>query len=318
MHLARLLPLFLGVSIVAAAASKHASTPHFSFHKLYELEKNFFDNFLYPNSTRQAKTINSTLLADDIQGRIDITRTFDGAELNTEYLFGLFANLASNPNSLSLLGIPVSYELLHFAANEYITSSATRFMFNFTSLGIVLPVEIDGWHTWNEKGQLTQYDASFKYWQWMVDTVIAAAAPLLNTTTPAATVAALTSGLAASVCATSTQYCTGTNLQYANNTACLQYLTQDIRFGEAYELGRNTLLCRMVHQNMVPYRPDVHCPHIGPTGGGMCTDDMTYISTVNNTYFKIPFVPYGYLVREFCYGVWLGGNCFGVWLRGNP
>ncbi|KAF8866304.1 hypothetical protein BDZ45DRAFT_735581 [Acephala macrosclerotiorum] len=294
MHLVRFLNACVSMLGVAAAASNHASHPHLSFHKLWELEMNFLDNFLYPNSTIQAKSVNSTLLAPDIQGRIDITRTFDGVELNTEYLFGLFANLAANPDSLSLLGVPVSYEVLHFAANEYITSSATRFVFNFTSLGIVLPVEIDGWHTWNEKGQLTQYDASFKYWQWMVDTVIAAAAPLLNTTTPAATMSALTSGLAASICATSTEYCTGTNLQYANSTACYEYLTSDVRFGEAYEAGRNTLLCRMVHQNMVPYRPDVHCPHIGPTGGGMCTDDMTYVSTVNSTYFKIPFIPYGY------------------------
>lgn len=33
----------------------------------------------------------SGLLAEDVQGRVDITRTFDGRELNTAYLFGLFA-----------------------------------------------------------------------------------------------------------------------------------------------------------------------------------------------------------------------------------
>ncbi len=177
MHLLCLPLLCFGITNVAASTSKRSNTttPQFSFKELYDLEINFLNNFLYPNSTVQAKAINSTLLAPDIQGRIDITRTFDGAELNTEYLFGLFANLASNPNSLSLLGIPISYEVLHFTANDYITTSAVRFMFNFTSLGIVLPVEIDGWHTWNEKGQLTQYDASFKYWQWMVDTLITAA-----------------------------------------------------------------------------------------------------------------------------------------------
>ena len=31
-----------------------------------------------------------------------------------------------------------------------------------------------------------------------------------------------------------------------------------------------TVLCRYIHQNMVSFRPEVHCPHIGPTGGGMC------------------------------------------------
>lgn len=54
--------------------------------------------------------------------------------------------------------------------------------------------------------------------------------------------------------------------------------------------GRNTLLCRMVHQNMVPIRPSVHCPHIGQGGGGYCDDDMSYMQTVTEPYFtNYPF-----------------------------
>ena len=51
-------------------------------------------------------------------------------------------------------------------------------------------------------------------------------------------------------------------------------------------VGRNTLLCRMVHQNMVPFRPSVHCPHIGPTGGGYCDDTPDYVGTVTQDYFS--------------------------------
>jgi hypothetical protein len=35
-------------------------------------------------------------------------------------------------------------------------------------------------------------------------------------------------------------------------------------FGQPYQLGQNTSGCRSIHQNMVPLRPSVHCPHIGP------------------------------------------------------
>ena len=71
----------------------------------------------------------------------------------------------------------------------------------------------------------------------------------------------------------------------------MQFLTKEVRFGAAYELGRNTLLCRMVHQNMVPFRPGVHCPHVGPTGGGYCDDGMTYTDVVDEDYFtNYPFV----------------------------
>ena len=171
-----LIQFFLGTgvqSIPSAPLSRPTSQPHYTFDELYNLQVKLFDSCIYPADITQAKSINSTLLAEDVQGRIDITRTFDGRELNTEYLFGLFANLAANPNSISLLGVPISYEILHFTANEYITSAATRFMFNFTSLSLIVPIEIDSWHTWNEAGQVTQYDGSFKYWQWTVDYIIA-------------------------------------------------------------------------------------------------------------------------------------------------
>jgi hypothetical protein len=166
--------LILGTGVQSISSMPNPTNqPHYTFDQLYNLQVKFFDNFIYPADITQAKSINSTLLAEDVQGRIDVTGTFDGRELNTEYLFGLFANVAADPNSISLLGVPISYEILHFAANEYITSAATRFMFNFTCLGLIVPIEIDSWSTWNEAGQVTQYDGSFKYWQWAVDYIIA-------------------------------------------------------------------------------------------------------------------------------------------------
>jgi len=37
----------------------------------------------------------------------------------------------------------------------------------------------------------------------------------------------------------------------------------------------------------------LHSPHIGPTGGGMCTDNINYVDTVESTYFNISFIPDG-------------------------
>ena len=44
----------------------------------------FADAFMYPNNTAEAAKINSTLFSENIQGRVDLTSTFDGRELNTE------------------------------------------------------------------------------------------------------------------------------------------------------------------------------------------------------------------------------------------
>ena len=127
--------------------------------------------------------------------------------------------------------------------------------------------------------------------------------------TLAETVTYVQTKLATSICSVAEQYCVGPVLQqYQNATSCFDYLTTVTRFGEAYELGtysmgfypvkptltrvtgRNTLLCRMVHQNMVPLRPAVHCPHIGPSGGGYCVDTPSYADTVGASYFSnFPF-----------------------------
>ncbi len=112
--------------LTTSASTNTSSQPCFTFDELYHLQKKFLDSFISPADQLQAKSINSSLLSEDCLGRIDITRTFKGRELNTEYLFGLFANLAATPGSLTLLGVPVSYEILHFAANDNVVSALTR------------------------------------------------------------------------------------------------------------------------------------------------------------------------------------------------
>lgn len=47
----------------------------------------FADAFMYPNNTIEAAKINSTLFSDTVQGRVDLTSTFDGRELNTEVCY---------------------------------------------------------------------------------------------------------------------------------------------------------------------------------------------------------------------------------------
>lgn len=34
--------------------------------------------------------------------------------------------------------------------------------------------------------------------------------------------------------------------------------------------------CRFFHARYVDISPEVHCPHIGPTGGGKCAEDLPY------------------------------------------
>jgi hypothetical protein len=59
-------------------------------------------------------------------------------------------------------------------------------------------------------------------------------------------------------------------------------MTEDIRVGQSFGLGKHTLMCRSVHERMVRYRPVVHYNHIGPTGGEKRGDLTTYTAAVED------------------------------------
>lgn len=258
--------------------------PVFSQKQLYNMTTIFWNNFMYPNNCAQAKTINSSLLAPNIQGRIDITRTFSGPELNTEYLFGLFCNLATS-DSFNVVGAPINYTLTQFVGQGNLVSNTVLVYFNVSSLKLVSPVQIQTYINFDAQGRISQYDAVFKWQDWQFSTLGMAAANLLQNTNATQVQMTMTNLVAANICGAASKYCTGALQQYDSNDACMALLTQNVPFGEAWQLGMNTLTCRDLHVNMVPFRPQVHCPHIGPTGGGSCANDRDYAAYVTAPFF---------------------------------
>ncbi|KAI9927538.1 hypothetical protein ASPWEDRAFT_140773 [Aspergillus wentii DTO 134E9] len=275
------------------AAATNESESLYTFSELWELEKGFWDAFLYPANLDQITGEGEdSVFTEDVQGRVDITRTFDGRELNKEYIFGLFGD----PNGVALVGVPIAYNITQFAANDNIASATTVVAFNATTWGVVVPVTIDTWIKFNADGKISQYDATFRWFAYLVDALVETVIESTNNNATTATEAVgfVTDVLAANICEQHEAHCTGDNQQYENKDQCYEYLTQQTRFGKSYELGRDTLLCREVHQHMVQYRPEEHCPHIGPSGGGYCVDDRSYEKTVLEKYFADSWIAYGY------------------------
>ena len=58
--------------------------------------------------------------------------------------------------------------------------------------------------------------------------------------------------------------------------ACVAFM-QSIPYGTWDRVNSNTAVCRQLHSLLTPLRPDVHCPHCSPGGGGTCID-FTYES----------------------------------------
>lgn len=124
------------------------NAPVFSPEKLYNLTLHFHNTFVYPNNLAEANKINSTLFSEDCQGNIDITRTFVGRELNTEYVFGSFAQVGKT-GKLNLLGVPETWNMTHWTGFQNNVNFAVTFQMFMPVLNITLPLEIWTWLSFN-------------------------------------------------------------------------------------------------------------------------------------------------------------------------
>lgn len=269
--------------------------------RLRTLWAQFADAVMYPANLKQVKAINSTLLSTDIQGRVDVTNTFDGVELNTAYLFGLYGNIANSGQNKSidpspLQDYPLSWEQRAFMGKGDMVFGTVNFQQYNPATNITLPTLVDVYLLFDKCDLIKQYDVRFQRSAWYSDVTsydyVPTVAKKLNIKPEAVTPQNINDVVAAGaikiICPTVMDVCKGANQQYKDLNECNTFL-QTLPVGQAYELGQNTISCRLMHSNMVRLRPDVHCPHLGKTGGGMCIQ-RDYSQVTSEKYFKTPFV----------------------------
>jgi hypothetical protein len=186
--------------------------------------KRFITSLIYPANVVQAKSLNSTLLAEDVIGRVDITGLFPGRELSTEYLYGLFANFTPTPDSFNFLGTPISTNLVRFAGAQNIVSFSMISQHNIAALDFTFPQEFNMWVTYNSAGEVSQYDISARRVDRTFDYVLNATMAAINAASPVQVLQFLTGVLAKSVCSTANTYCKGTNQQYPDEEHCINFL----------------------------------------------------------------------------------------------
>ncbi|KAJ7290163.1 hypothetical protein C8J57DRAFT_1114131, partial [Mycena rebaudengoi] len=73
------------------------------------------------------------------------------------------------------------------------------------------------------------------------------------------------------ICDAQAVTCTGDNTQYSSTEECASVL-QKKPLGRLDEAWGDNVECRSIHVILTKIRPEVHCPHVGPTGGGKCID----------------------------------------------
>jgi hypothetical protein len=89
---------------------------------------------------------------------------------------------------------------------------------------------------------MSQYDATFRYFQYFEDYLLGVAGQALELNATS-TVSYLSQALAQSICGTAQEFCTGSNQIYNSTTECEEFMLS-LPFGQAYQLGLDTLQCR--------------------------------------------------------------------------
>lgn len=192
---------------------------------------------------------NGTFAAAPV-GRISPLGVFTDLAQTLEYFYGIlsFARL----------------QLLDFEVTQFVASPPYAFakvnlpLLSLNTNASATASHIGMWR-FDEAGRITGYDLFYS------GLTPAFAAIGIDYSSPTVVREALIPVL----CANIDQLCTGNNRVYDSAEACVRFLTPlPVR---RIEEG-NVAACRAYHAPLARFRPDVHCAHVGPTGGGKCVD----------------------------------------------
>lgn len=75
-------------------------------------------------------------------------------------------------------------------------------------------------------------------------------------------------------CDTVMANCSGANAQYADKASCMAVCALMPQDGMSGATSGNTMQCRDYHAGAAKDAAATHCQHAGPSGGGVCGDDI--------------------------------------------
>lgn len=101
------------------------------------------------------------------------------------------------------------------------------------------------------------------------------------------------------ICQRAMTYCNDTglsnNTQYASFEDCMDFLESKY-FSNGDAAAGDNVWCRLIHSQMLdadfPVGANIHCPHVGPSGGGECVEfTPTMYASVHADKSPVPFTP---------------------------
>ncbi|KAJ6570578.1 hypothetical protein DFH09DRAFT_1153830, partial [Mycena vulgaris] len=269
----------LPVTILASAVLSSASQP-FWYKRNFETIQKIYNLTVFPANAdiiaKGAPAVPAGLFNENATGRVTPVGEFFGFQDSFEYFFGL----APLPSGAPPNGAISNAKLVEFtsgcpeiAASTVYLSVSTINPDNSTGPFISALKQIAFWR-FDAEGAVLNYDA------WIPDLDLFSP---LSRGYDQYTLAGMNTTIQG-ICALQATTCVGNNTVYNGVSDCVQTLSAK-QYGREDEAWGDNVVCRGIHVLLTKIRPEVHCPHVGPTGGGKCID-VAY----NDVYFNDEFL----------------------------
>ncbi|GAB0496358.1 hypothetical protein MMPV_007670 [Pyropia vietnamensis] len=190
--------------------------------------------------------------------------TFAAAPVGRIYPLGVFSDLVQTLEYFYGIISFTRLQLLDIEVAEFVASPPYAFAkINLPTLSLITNATAKASHIgmwrFDDKGLITGYDLNFAG--------LTPANAALGTDYASPTV--VREAIIPRLCANIEKFCNGDYRVYESAEACVRFLTPlpVTRMEEG-----NIAACRAYHAPLARFRPDVHCAHVGPSGGGKCVD----------------------------------------------
>ncbi|SPO00356.1 uncharacterized protein DNG_03201 [Cephalotrichum gorgonifer] len=223
---------------------------------------------VYPNQVPiifgGAGNVPDGLFSHSVAGRVYPVGNFKGFEDSIEYFFALAPLPQGNIKSAAI----TSYKITSFTSGCRNVAASVVYLYSSVvdpaspDFGKPLaPLKQVAFWRFDGQGAVVKYDAwipSLDRWIELID-----GTPSTDPTYEMQTIQR--------VCATAQLTCSGPNQQWGSVEECVADLSQR-KYGSYSNAWGDNIVCRTIHLVLTQARPDHHCPHVGPTGGGKCVD----------------------------------------------
>ncbi|KAI9136444.1 hypothetical protein BKA69DRAFT_1129099 [Paraphysoderma sedebokerense] len=245
-----------------------------NFKSHYDAIENIYRGIIYPNNIQimRSAAVPENTFADVVHGRVNPLGDFDDVRGTLEYFYGLSPSAGDRR-------ITNTY-IKSFVSSCNVAASQVDIEFTYWATNRTINVTQQGFWRFDEANHVSEYDLDLIN----VGAWLAEGNRIAGTTDPQANLLSRVN----TICRVAQRFCVGPNQQYASMDECKSILLAKDPPDDDY-MDRDTVACRIVHAQLVPFNATCHCPHIGPTGGDSCFN-RSYDSYYLNAPFKQGFI----------------------------